>query len=255
MRPMKIDTHVHLLIDKQSRPCKVQIRLLFKHACKIGLSGLVITEHRDAAHFESLVRRIFLQNEFGLDQVESGHLRTNDGVSVYSGAEISIAGGGDVGVHASPDVVLGLSNARSEYTVASLRRALEESGEPFLMVAHHLLNPGKWLTELDVEPHLVHAIEIPGKAPNEIVEYISLVKSMNKPACSGSDAHVWIQLGAGSTDIELEAKDSYRKEFFAKVTSGNTRCHLSPDSEEIVGLARECRAKLLAGNLEETQNG
>jgi hypothetical protein len=244
----RIDTHVHLLIDKLAEPDAAQIRERIAYAADRGLRAVCIMEHLDAAHYARLISEVFVENRLGWHPLEGGVMMTREGVMVFSGAEVSLHGGADVGVHAAPAVLLSLNRAKGHYTLSGLRQALQGSGQEFLIVAHHVLLPGKHCQELYDDPSLVDALEIPGKVPAMAPRYRELSHVFNLPVVSGSDAHVWVQIGVGCAEVPdgMLSDQEPRASFFNLVRSGGPTPRLAPDGEALLLKARELRASLAA---------
>lgn len=239
---MRLDTHVHLLIDKQAVPDELQIRMTFKYASRQHLDGLCVMEHLDADHYPRLMTALFEENQLGFERCGDA-LRTDDGLHVYPGAEVAIKGGGDVGVHASVRALLSLERSKGFYGVESLREALHRTGEPFVMVAHHMLLPNKRLAELEKHPALVDAVEVPGKDPGAREAYLSRARNDHLPVLSGSDAHVWIQVGAGSVRIPGNGGDQLDPRARLLDDKHWSDIEIAPDAQDVVRLARAFRAR------------
>lgn len=199
---MLLDTHVHLLASKKARPDWSEISYTLKVAKKKGIDLLCITEHRDAEGFEELYREVFIENKLGGNFESSGMLRLTSGVIISPGAEISLAGGGDMGVHAGLNTIMSLDSQKGIYSAEGLLDVLEASCNDYVAVAHHVLVEGKWWKDFDQVVDRLDAIEVPGKHSSCLDEYLALADKYSKGKLCGSDAHNWVQLGAGLTFVE-----------------------------------------------------
>ena len=201
---MLIDTHVHLLASKTSRPNWDEISYVFHVASEKNIDVLCLTEHRDAVGYEELFIEIFSENRFGGRVEPSGVIQLASGVVISPGAEVSLFGGGDMGVHADLNSVMGLDWRRNEYSPLELVNSLNARGSDYVSVAHHLLLNGKWWVDFEQAIDLVDAIEVPGKQATFMNSYLELASRYSKGQLSGSDAHTWIQLGVGLTFIKKD---------------------------------------------------
>lgn len=198
---MKLDTHVHLLISKDARPDWSEIRFTFTAARRDGLDLLCICEHLDAIHYGALLEGLFEENRFMGQPMAPGVLRLDNGILLSSGAEVSLRGGGDVGVHASPAVLRRLERRKGHYSLGELLDTLQQSGEPTAVVAHHVYVGGKWIDELPSLGHRLNAIELPAKDLAAREKYRGLAAELNLPLVGGGDGHTWLQIGACYTHI------------------------------------------------------
>jgi hypothetical protein len=240
--PFRIDTHVHMLIDKTASPSRVQMDMALKYAKRRGLDAVCVMEHLDAPYYPQLVEQLFITNY--RRYLAPGVIQTADGLMVFSGAEVSLSSGADVGVHTVPEVLLTLSRTKGFYSLRSLRNELDRRGEDFMIVAHHVLLPGKHSPELIEDARLVDALELPGKDPTNAAAYGRLAATLQLPVVCGSDAHVWIQIGAGSSAITSDELSQCRSRatLFHAISAGDLVSQLDEDAVELVRLAREFRA-------------
>ena len=199
---MLVDTHVHLLTSKTSRPDWGEIAYTFFAAREKNIDVLCLTEHRDAVGFEELYLELFSENRFGGEVKPNGTLTLSSGITISPGAEVSLSGGGDMGVHTDLSTVMGFDRRKNSYTAAELLKLLSEGGSGYVSVAHHLLLDGKWWRDFEQVIGHVDAIEVPGKQATSMVSYLELANRYSKGQLSGSDAHTWVQLGAGLTLIK-----------------------------------------------------
>ncbi|MHC8316449.1 PHP domain-containing protein [Pseudomonas sp. LB3P31] len=204
---MLLDTHVHLLASKVSRPDWSEINHTFNVAKIKGIDLLCITEHIDAEGFEELYREIFIENRLGGDYESSGMLRLKSGIVISPGAEVSLAGGGDMGVHTGLNTIMSLDSRKGTYSAEILLDVLEAGSNDYVAVAHHVLIEGKWWKDFDQVVDRLDAIEVPGKHSCCSDDYLALADRYSKGKLCGSDAHNWVQLGAGLTFVECGAVD------------------------------------------------
>ena len=122
---MLIDTHTHFLPSKSSTPDWKNISLYFDMAVNNDIDVLCYTEHLDAINYSSLLQEIFISNKLQGDIMGDGIIKLKNGLIVSSGAEISIAGGADVGVHANASTLLQLNTNKGFYTLESLVQSLQ----------------------------------------------------------------------------------------------------------------------------------
>lgn len=241
---MLIDTHVHLLESKTCRPDWSEISYTFHVAKEKNIDVLCVTEHRDAVGYEELFIEIFLGNRLGGQLNADGALQLAAGTIIRPAAEVSLFGGGDMGVHSDLNTVMSLSGRKNEYNAEDLLSFLSGRGEDYVSVAHHLLLNGKWWAGFEQVIHLVDAIEIPGKQASVMDDYLKLAVRHSKSRLSGSDAHTWIQLGAGLTRIEYEADRTkgvlgFDTALFKKfVLENETVPCVSNSADELVRIAR-----------------
>ena len=247
---MWIDTHVHLLPTKKSRPDWEEIDFTFQVASKKGIDVIFLTEHRDALGFDELYSEIFGENKLGGDVQENGVIVLPCGLMISSGAEISLKGGGDIGVHASVKALMDLKSLSMAYTATELLSEFEAGGGSYVTVAHHLLGDGKWWCDFEDVIEKVDAIEVPGKHPHLLSQYQGLAQKYSKTGVSGSDAHTWIQVGVGKTLVATGFLDEGREENFIRkfkkvVTEGMTVPCVHKSAEEVLRLSSYYRNRCL----------
>ncbi len=199
---MWIDTHVHLLPTKKSRPDWEEVRFTFQVARTKGLDVVCLTEHRDSLGFDELYGEIFGENKLGGRVLKDDVIVLPSGLMISPGAEVSLSGGGDIGVHANVKAVMDLRPLSMACTATDVLGELEKGKNSYFTVAHHLLGDGKWWCDLEDIIQKIDAIEIPGKHPSWVGQYEKLMCDYNKAGVSGSDAHTWIQVGVGKTMVD-----------------------------------------------------
>ncbi|RQR51938.1 hypothetical protein DIE07_29615 [Burkholderia sp. Bp9002] len=199
---MKLDTHVHLLISKTARPDWDEIRFTLDAARRNGLDVLCICEHLDAVHYPDLLEGVFDANRVGGERLAPGVLRLESGLLLSSGAEVSLRGGGDAGVHAPPDVLRRLERQKGFYALPQLLDVLKAGGGETAVVAHHVYFGRKWIDELPVVGKQLSAIELPAKDLASREKYELLAAQLELPMVGGGDGHTWLQIGACHTEID-----------------------------------------------------
>lgn len=240
-RMTEADTHLHLLIDKESPFDPGELQLVLQAAGAEGLSALWLMEHRDADHYETLLEALFETGRFGGKLRAPGVWLTPEGIVLRSGCEVSLRGGGDVGVLASPNVLRGLSPEKGAYYLSALLDALDVTNEPYIISAHHLLSPGKDIVGLQGCLGRLSAIELPGKDPGREDTYRQLAAAHQLPMVSGSDSHTWMQVGAGRT--AFDAPPDAPIEVLAQcIAAGGARPSVSQHASCMVRLSRMYRS-------------
>ena len=247
---MWIDTHVHLLSTKKSRPDWEEIDFTFQVAKKKGIDIVCLTEHRDSQGFDELYSEIFGEKKLGGQALEDGVIVLSSGLMISSGAEISLRGGGDMGVHASVKAVMDMRSPSMTYTATELLDELERKNNSYVAVAHHLLGDGKWWCDFDNVIRKVDAIEVSGKHPHWVERYKGLAQKYNKACVSGSDAHTWIQLGVGKTLVperflEGESGESFIHGFKSVVRKAATVPCIHESADEVLRLSGYYRSRHL----------
>lgn len=204
-----IDTHVHLLVSKAAKPDWDEIAFATQAAGNDGLTTLCITEHLDALHYPALIRGLFLEQRLGGRLLSPGVLKLANGLCLSCGAEVSIGGGGDIGVHAEPEVLLGLDQRKGAYSLADLIGTLRSQPSPFAMVAHHVYWPGKSIAALTRQARNLDALELPAKDWEHVDQYLELAADLALPVVGGSDAHTWIQIGSARSIAQVAPDEQF----------------------------------------------
>ena len=245
---MWIDTHVHLLPTKKSRPDWEEVRFTFQVARTKGLDVVCLTEHRDSLGFDELYGEIFGENKLGGRVLKDDVIVLPSGLMISPGAEVSLSGGGDIGVHANVKAVMDLRPLSMACTATDVLGELEKGKNSYFTVAHHLLGDGKWWCDLEDIIQKIDAIEIPGKHPSWVGQYEKLMCDYNKAGVSGSDAHTWIQVGVGRTLAAGVLSELDAIAFVTKLKNDTgcqiTVAHVDNAAEEVLklsGMYREVR--------------
>ena len=244
---LNVDTHVHLLVNKRSPPVWAEIEFTFDVALADGLQVLCIAEHRDSEGYEELLDGLFLNPRFQGAFVTPGVFRLASGLFISAAAEVALEGGGDIGVHASPDVLLQIPKTKSARSGAALLDFIDSLSGEHVVVAHHLYVPGKWPASFDGWAERLDAIELPGKQLEREDDYRRLAAERGKPMVGGGDSHTWIQLGACRTTIEGSADSPFSVQTLkAALRSGKVSVVPTPNAKRFVGLSRLYRQRLEA---------
>jgi hypothetical protein len=240
-----LDTHVHLLINKRCRPNWDEIEFTFEVAAADGLDVLCIAEHRDSEGYEELVEGLFLKCRFEGESLDDGVFRLASGLVISAAAEVALAGGGDIGVHARPALLLGIDKSKSVHTGESLLKHLGEHQGDHVTVAHHLFVNGKWPLDFERWALTVDAIELPGKQLNLEREYRDLSSRFEKPTVGGGDSHTWVQLGACRSNVELgEGAHFTVSNFKTALRNKNVQAIPTANASRFVGLSKLYRQRL-----------
>lgn len=204
---MRIDTHVHFLVSKEARPNWEEIKFATEVARYEGLSLLCICEHLDAIYYPELMDGLFIKRLLGGDLIEPGVLRLSNGLILSCGAEVSIEGGGDIGIHASVATILSLNRSKGAYSLQELLSKLSESSDTTLAVAHHVYWPRKWIENLSDSAPQLDAIELPAKDLSQTSRYDALGHDLKLPIIGGGDAHTWLQIGTCYSEVPLDESE------------------------------------------------
>ena len=199
---MKIDTHSHLLLTKESKPNWKEIKFYFDIAKLQEIDVLTITEHLDATYFTELYQGLFVENKLQGKILDDGIIRLLNSIVVVSGAEIPLKEGGEVGLHTKLSTILSLNKAHGFYTIDDIFGIVNNNSD-YIMIGNHLYVPGKWIKYVEEKLSSLDAIEmLPKELPRQ-TRYESLAIKLNKPLLSGSDSHVWSQLGLGYNEVNI----------------------------------------------------
>lgn len=242
---MQVDTHVHLLVSKSARPDWQEIEFCFEVARRDGLDALCIAEHRDADGYEELIEGIFLRPKFDGQILEPGVILLANGLVLSSAAEVAIRGGGDIGIHTSPEKLLAIPKDKGIVSGIELLEMLSRDASEYVAVLHHLLIPGKWPIDVEAWGIKVDAIELPGKQLESETEYRSIAEKLSKPIVGGSDSHTWIQIGICRTEL-LDSTELYfsPKMFKASLAECQVKALPITNSARFVSLSKLYRARL-----------
>ncbi len=133
---MKIDTHTHLLLKKNSKPDWNAIDFHFKVAKTHGLDVVCITEHIDAVYFSDLYRGLFEENRLGGEILGHGIIKLPNSLIMVLGTEVPLRGGGEVGLHAEYSLIKKLKTEKDSYTIDEIYNVLSDSGVDFVLIGN-----------------------------------------------------------------------------------------------------------------------
>jgi hypothetical protein len=239
---LTVDTHVHMLPSTTSLVDWDEIALLTRVAQARKIDVVCVTEHRHAAHYRELLDGLFRAPRLAGRLLPNGAFRCENGIVLMAGAEVAIAGGGDLGVHAEPDVLLELSPVKGAYSAASLLSTLAGAGRPFWVAAHHVYSQGKMIAGLAAVSSQLDALELPAKGLKDEAHYRALAVELGKPLVGSSDAHTWVQVGAGVTRFaDLDAGAAIR-DLKGAIGAGRAAPDYHPSAAELIevsGLYRD----------------
>lgn len=208
---MDIDTHVHLLISKTAKPDWAEIAFTTEVAVTEGLHVICVAEHRDALHYSELIEGLFFENKLGGELIEPGMLSLPNGSILSSAAEIALKGGGDVGVHASPEVLLSLRPEKAAYSLEELLAELHPHRHDVTVIAHHVFWKNKGIAELRQCAGLVDGLELPAKDLAQEVRYRALADELGLALVGGGDAHTWPQVGQCRNQLLVDSNPHFNR--------------------------------------------
>jgi histidinol phosphatase-like PHP family hydrolase len=245
---MKVDTHAHLLLTKKSQPNWREIKLYFDVAKAQRIDVLTITEHIDALYFVELYKGLFIENKLQGKILDDGIVELPNSVIVVSGTEIPLKGGGEIGLHTKLSTILSLNKTHGYYTIDDIFAEVDnKSNGDYIMIGNHLYVPGKWIDRVEKKLSLLDAIEMLPKELQRQTKYESLAANLNKPLLSGSDSHVWSQLGLGYNEVTI-AEYSI-KNFKNAIRNNKVTMKLSPEAEILSEVSKVYR-EFLMSNIE-----
>jgi hypothetical protein len=206
-----------------------------------GLNVLCITEHIDAVYFMDLYEGLFIENKLGGKILDDGIIKFPNSVTIGSGTEIPLNGGGEVGIQAKLSTILSLNRCNSHYKIEELSELL--SNNSYIMIGNHLYVPGKWIEHIEDKLCMLDAIEM---LPKEIIRkdnYVSLAVKLGKPLLSGSDSHVWSQLGLGYNEVDISEYNI--SSFKEALKHGKVTMKLSSEAEKMSEVSTIYRSFLM----------
>lgn len=240
---MKIDSHTHLLLTKKSKPNWEEIKLYFDIAKVQGIDVLTITEHIDALYFTELYQGLFIENILQGEILDDGIVKLPNSVIIVSGTEIPLKDGGEIGLHTKCSTILSLNKEHGHYTMDGIFAFAEASKSDYIIIGNHLYVPGKWIEHIEDKLSLLDAIEMLPKELPRIDKYESLALKLNKPLLSGSDSHVWIQLGLGYNETDIEEYSI--KNFKEAILNNKVSMKLAPEAAKLTEVSRLYREFLI----------
>lgn len=240
---MLLDMHVHLLSARTAPIARDTILDCFETAADSGLQALCICEHRESSAYEELLTLIFEQCAIpGLRYVESGVVVWQERLVVLSGAELELADGSNVGVHAPPTLLRSLSPLPEAYSLRELRERL---GDAPTIVAHHVFWAGKQPAHLPDVLTCTNAIELPAKDWLRADRYRELAAGSALPLVAGSDAHTFVQVGAAYTELELHPSAVNHRTLAHAVRHTKPKAHLSGEVGRLVRMSKQLRTNYI----------
>lgn len=246
MEEFRVDTHTHLLVDKtEHEPDWCEIQKTLDLAASSGLSAICVTEHIEAVGYGKLIEQLFVKNHLkGIDV--GGGYRLSNGITIFPGAEIQLVNGSNIGVHAPVEVLLRLDRRAGWYSLESLREDLDNFGERYALVAHHIFWPNKTYPDHDLLAGLVHAIEKPAKDFRNGGAYQQLASKYVLPTTGGSDAHNFIQVGASYTKITTDAGQLNHSSFIDSLLNKECQAVDSVLIDRLIVMAKVYRQQQLS---------
>lgn len=244
---MKIDTHTHLLLTKNALPDWKAINYYYDVAKASGLDVVCMTEHLDAIYYPELLESIFRKNVLNGKMLADSVIKLPNSLILLSGAEVSLKGGADVGLHTNVNVLKKLNNEKGYYTLETLTEAVSRLTDDYILAGHHLYRPGKWIDNFEENNSLLTCIELPAKDIAQKEKYIALAEKFKKQVIAGSDAHTWVQLGVGKTFINSNAANT---EYFdvsllkKAISEKSVTPEIAPESEKIINISNLFRKYL-----------
>lgn len=241
-----IDSHVHFLVSKVADPDWAEIAFSVRAARGDGIDVICVTEHLDAVHYGALIRGIFEERRLGGTLVGPGVLRLDDGLTLSSGAEVALKGGGDVGLHCAPERLLALDTAKGAYSLAGLVDVVAPFADEAVLVAHHYYWSNKSFAELPALSAHVDAVELPAKHLARAADYAALAAQLAKPLIGASDAHTWVQIGSCRSECDVAGDGGFSHALLKQwIRDGGLRAVPLAQAAERVRISR-----LLRDNLE-----
>lgn len=242
---MKIDTHVHMLMNKkQTIPDMQSINHILDIARISQISALCITEHIEAVGYDNLMYSLFIDNHLHA-KVFPEYILTRQGIKLYPGAELQLANGTNIGVHTSLDTLLKLNHNEGTYTLPELYNTLSVYGGWFTLVAHHIFWPNKTYPDHSELTRYVSAIEVPAKDLDNAEQYIALSQKYSLATTGGSDAHTYIQIGACHSVLSESEYDGQHPLRYA-FHSNHQYHYFSDFSKRLVEMSKIYRAAIMA---------
>lgn len=241
-----IDTHVHFLVSKAAEPDWAEIGFAVRTAHGDGVDIICVTEHLDAVYYEALVKGIFDEMRLGGTLIGPGVIKLENGLILSSAAEVALKGGGDVGLHCSPQRLLALNKTKGAYSLTELVEYVSPFADESVLVAHHYFWPTKSFAELPALAHRIDAIELPAKDLVHAQDYQELSLQFNRPLIGASDAHTWVQIGSCRSQCEITIEHGFNHgELKRWISGGALRAAPLEQAAERVRISR-----LLRDNLE-----
>lgn len=191
-KPLKAEFHCHakLLGQVPFKPVYLERRL--NRARALGLDVLAITEHLEAPDYQEIYRCLE-----ALCRNDSGTARWH-GVTVLTGAEITISSGQDILLIGGTGYIKELVKRLGFYPGNPPRfEELMDASEDLelLRVGAHPCRRGKCLWSLGPQLKRLDALEINASELSKASYVQEQAQQLGLPVLAGSDAHHWLQIG------------------------------------------------------------
>lgn len=246
---MIIDTHTHALVSKEAIPNYEAIKFNLNIAKDIhDINVVCFTEHLDANFYRELMKNVFDKNIFQGQKLSESLIKLNDDFYISSGAEVSLKSGADVGVHTSLDILMSLNTQKGFYTIESLYDDLSKKTSNFIIFAHHLFKPGKWIDRFDQYADCFDAVELPAKDIANKEKYYDFAGINKKSLVAGSDAHTWVQIGVGRTVLDkdhINLGEQFHPSLKSFIAHGKQSIIIEPSATKIVEMSKAYRKTLV----------
>ncbi len=178
-----------------------------RHAIRLGLGGYALTEHFHATHYWDAMHELAERYPY-----ENGALRVAPGFNILTGAEIDIAEGGHIVTLGRLDALEWLYDLfgdgfpfRKFPTFDELVTAGRQADVIF--IAAHPTREQKYLAKLGNELARLDALEVSGKdlCTSPVDRIVGgMAAELDVAVVGSSDAHVWAQIGAQATIVDLD---------------------------------------------------
>lgn len=239
--PASLDLHVHALLSKTFAFELASVERLQRAARDRRLSAFALTEHIHAADFWR-AHALLAQRFSYADGVYLG-----GAVPMFSGAEITCRGAGDLVVIGDLDAIRALDRRfrprLSEGAHPTLAEFLAESRDlPLIRVGAHPFRPGKELHRCPRHDlRQLDAIETNGRDTGLLGGNVGRVRHLadrlGLPVVGSSDTHFWPQLGVVHTVTSLDPITLLGLR--TAIARGSTRVRIRAD---VAPLVRFCRS-------------
>lgn len=197
---MRLDTHVHTLIEGDKQP-QLPVEELLKRASDVGLDGLIMTEHNTVRPNEEF----YALREQAQDLV------------LFRGVEVGCADGFHYLVYGSLDFLPLVENLSPQELVQEVHA---EDG--FVAIAHPYRSPD------DVLPGHVYRLDLDGvevksfnlKSPVSQEKCLQLAETLNCWGIAGTDHHAHCPDRIGRLGIELERTVTTERDLVREMKEG-----------------------------------
>ena len=240
---ISVDLHVHPKIARRI-PFEIEsFEAAARRARSLGLAGFALTEHAHHSDFWETLGAVRDRYEYS-----DGLFRVPPGLCVLTGMELTVAEGADVVLIGGIDQLLRFDRSLASRPTRGYHPPFRDIFGParrsgLVMIGAHPTKdarPGsKRLRRLRKHLRRLDSLEYNG---NEAFrrkvrpEIRRLAKSLKLPVVGGSDAHVWSQVGAVSTVLDLPevSLEGLRR----CISDGSTRARKIDGLRSIVRVSR-----------------